>query len=227
MVHYRRELVLQRIMLHRPMTVIEVGCGPDPLVVWLARGGGTWAHWHIVEPASAFVEASRVKISGAALKNVTIHEAFFEDVDLGTIKPDMIICAGLLHEVPSSEEMLRRLANAMGPRTVLHASVPNAKSFHRRLAKAMGLISSLDELSQRNTDLDQRRVFDLQGLVTDVERAGMRITSTGGFLIKPFTHTQMEGISDILSPDVLDGLNVLGREHPEWASEIWAEAVLS
>jgi 2-polyprenyl-3-methyl-5-hydroxy-6-metoxy-1,4-benzoquinol methylase len=227
MVHYRRELVLQRMMLHKPMTVIEVGCGFDPLVVWLAQRGGTWTQWHIVEPSSAFAEASRTKILSAGLGNVTLHEAFFEDVDLREIMPDMLICAGLLHEVPSSGDMLRHLANAMGPDTVLHVSVPNATSFHRRLAQAMGLISDLRELSQRNTDLDQRRVFDRQGLVAEMERSGLRITATGGFLVKPFTHTQMESMKDVLSHEVLDGLNVLGQEHPDWASEIWAEAVLA
>jgi phage gp16-like protein len=91
----------------------------------------------------------------------------------------------------------------------------------------MGLISSLHELSQRNTNLDQRRVFDLEGLVAEMELSGMRVTSTGGFLVKPFTHAQMEGIKEVVSREVLDGLNVLGQENPDWASEIWAEAVLA
>jgi 2-polyprenyl-3-methyl-5-hydroxy-6-metoxy-1,4-benzoquinol methylase len=227
MVHYRRELVLERLMLHKPATIIEVGCGLDPLVVSLAERGGTWAHWHVVEPAAAFGEACREKVLRFGLENVTIHEAYFEKAQIEVTSPDMIICAGLLHEVPSSREMLWRLAETMGPRTTLHASVPNAKSFHRRLARAMGLISSLHELSQRNTNLDQRRVFDLEGLVAEMEQSGMRVTSTGGFLVKPFTHAQMEGIKEVVSREVLDGLNVLGQENPDWASEIWAEAVLA
>jgi trans-aconitate methyltransferase len=227
MVHYRRELVLERLMLHRPRTVIEVGCGLESLVVPLAARGGSWDRWHVVEPAAAFVEACRTGIARSGLGNVTVHEAFFEETQLRDIAPDIIVCAGLLHEVPSSAALLQRLAETMGPGTTLHVNVPNATSFHRRLAKSMGLISDLREFSRRNTDLDQRRVFDMVGLVNEIETSGMRVTTTGGYLVKPFTHAQMEAIGPVLSREVLNGLNELGRENPDWASEIWAEAVLT
>lgn len=224
MVHYRRELLIQRLLLHKPKTIIEIGCGRDPIVAVLAERGVVWDDWHVVEPAAAFVEACRRSVQDNGLANVTVYEGFFEDVQIDVPDPDMIVCSGLLHEVPSSLEFLQRVASAMGPRTLFHASVPNASSFHRRLAQAMGLISSLNELSARNSALDQRRVFDLGGLVAEIESSGLRITGTGGFLIKPFTHAQMESLGALLSPDVLDGLNVLGQENPDWASEIWAEA---
>ena len=227
MVHYRRELVVRRFAMHRPRTVIEVGCGLVPLPVELAGRGGTWDHWHVVEPASAFIAAAREGIAQAGLDNVTVHAGFFEEVGLRHVRPDMIICAGLLHEVPSSLGLLRHVADTMAAETVLHVSVPNAASFHRRLARAMGLIERLDQFSQRNADLDQRRVFDMEMLVSDLERTGLRVTETGGILIKPFSHAQMEGLGAVLSREVLDGLDVLGQEHPEWASEIWAEAVLA
>jgi hypothetical protein len=91
----------------------------------------------------------------------------------------------------------------------------------------MGLIYSLDEFSRRNIDLDQRRVFDLGGLLAEMKLSGMRVTSTGGYLVKPFTHAQMEVLASVLSREVLDGLNELGKENPDWASEIWVEAVLA
>jgi 2-polyprenyl-3-methyl-5-hydroxy-6-metoxy-1,4-benzoquinol methylase len=227
MVRYRRELVLQRLMIHKPGTVIEVGCGIESLVVPLAERGGTWDHWHIVEPAAAFVEACSAGIARAGLENVTVHHAFFEETQLRNIAPDMIVCAGLLNEVPSSLEMLRRIAETMRDGTMLHVNVPNATSLHRRLAKSMGLMASLDELSGRAVLLDQRRVFDLGSLLAEIERSGMRVTSKGGYLVKPFTHAQMEAIGPVLTQDVLDGLYELGKEHPDWASEIWAEAVLA
>jgi ubiquinone/menaquinone biosynthesis C-methylase UbiE len=124
LVNYRRELVLQRLMLHRPATVIEVGCGLESLVVPLAQRGGSWDHWHVVEPAAAFVEACSAGISRSGLGNVTLHKAFFEETRFKDIAPDMIICAGLLNEVPSSLELLRRLADTMGPGTTLHVNVP-------------------------------------------------------------------------------------------------------
>lgn len=226
MVHYRRTTGLERISQQRPRKVIEVGCGLDPWVVAYARAGGTWDQWHVVEPAHAFAEACRTGVREAGLANVTIHEAFFEEARLDNVDPDMIVCAGLLHEVPSSTYLLKALARAMRPGTVLHVSVPNANSFHRRLAQAMGLISNLTDLSARNTKLDQRRVFDLDELTAQVRGAGLHVTETGGLLVKPFTHAQMESLGPLLSRPMLDGLDALARTHPDWASEIWAEAVL-
>jgi SAM-dependent methyltransferase len=226
MVHYRRAAGLERLTLHRPRRVIEVGCGLDPWVVAYARAGGTWDQWHVVEPAHIFADACRTGVREAGLANVTIHEAFFEAARLDRVDPDMIVCAGLLHEVPSSTDLLESLARAMRPGTVLHVSVPNANSFHRRLAQAMGLISNLTELSARNIKLDQRRVFDLDELAAQIRGAGLRVTETGGLLVKPFTHAQMESLGPILSRQMLDGLDALARTHPDWGSEIWAEAVL-
>jgi SAM-dependent methyltransferase len=227
MVHYRRDLVIQRLLHHRPRIVIEVGCGIESALVSLAQRGGTWTHWHVVEPASAFVDLCRRGIDEAGLGNVTVHQSFFEDARLDGIVPDMIVCSGLLHEVPSSLALLRHMAARMAPGTILHANVPNASSFHRRLARAMGLISNLTDLSQRNVALDQRRVFDMAGLVAEIESCGMRVVSTGGLLVKPFSHAQMEALGSVLTGDVLDGLNIMAQEDPGLASEIWAEAVLA
>ncbi len=114
MVHYRRELLIQRLMLHRPKTIIEIGCGSDPLVTVLAKRGVVWDDWHVVEPAAAFVESCRRSVQENGLTNVTVYEGFFEDVQIDVPDPDMIICSGLLHEVPSSVEFLQRVAFCNG-----------------------------------------------------------------------------------------------------------------
>ena len=67
MVHYRRKLVLDRLALHKPKTVIEVGCGPDLTVEAWAKAGGTWESWIIVEPAPAFAQTARARIAAAGL----------------------------------------------------------------------------------------------------------------------------------------------------------------
>ena len=138
-----------------------------------------------------------------------------------------VICAELLQEVPSSTTLLRQIAVAMGSNSVLHINVANAASFHRRLALAMGLITNLADFSARNTMLDQRRVYDADLLKSELEQAGLKVSETGGILLKPLTHRQLEAASDVFTRDVLEGLNALGCQYPSWASEIWAEAVLA
>jgi hypothetical protein len=225
MVHYRRKLVLDRLALHKPKTVIEVGCGPDLTVEAWAKAGGTWESWIIVEPAPAFAQTARARIAAAGLTGVVLKEAFFEEAGLNEAAPDLLLCAGLMHEVPSASALVSALTCTMGSNTILHVNVPNATSFHRRLAKAMGMVDDLATLSDRNRELDQRRVYDAIDLEATLQAGGLRVTEAGGILVKPFTHGQMEKAKNFLTRSVLDGLDILGRAHPDWASEIWAEAV--
>ena len=89
----------------------------------------------------------------------------------------------------------------------------------------MGLIADTQEISARNLSLLQHRVFNMRSLQADLAIAGMRVIDEGGYLVKPFTHAQMEQVSQLLGGGVLDGLFHLGREMPELASEIFVEVV--
>lgn len=226
MVHYRRLVVLERLSRHRPDVVVEIGCGSELLYDAWRKGGGNASCWVTVEPASQF--ASLVRASG--LPNFHLVDDFFEQAidrvnKILPRKPDMIICSGLLHEVPSAIALLRAIYAVMGEATQLHINVPNAGSLHRRLAHTMGLITDTRAMSERNISLMQHRVYDLPALHADLAEAGLRVIESGGFLIKPFTHAQMEQLTLLLGEPILDGLFELGRELPELSSEIWVEAV--
>ena len=139
----------------------------------------------------------------------------------------VVICSSILHEVPSSQAMLKAIRTTMDSRSLLHVNVPNAASLHRRLAMAMGLISALDTMSERNILLQQHRIYDFASLTGDLEQAGFTVLQKGGYLVKPFTHQQMEAISPVLGKIVLDGLFELGKREPELASEIFINAKIA
>jgi hypothetical protein len=103
-------------------------------------------------------------------------------------------------------------------------NVPNATSFHRLLAKSMGLINDIKSPSTRNTELLQHRVYDVSSLRKEIEAIGLVMVGNGGYLVKPFTHAQMESISPYIGEDVFDGLFHLGKSLPDLASEIFIEA---
>lgn len=113
---------------------------------------------------------------------------------------------------------------------MLFADVPNARSMHRRLALAMSIIESLADLTERDQSHQQHRVFTSDTFRQTVEQAGLRVTDSGGNFIKLITHTQMEVLicafeaAGLPAQDILDGLDKLGKEHPEWAAEIVVEA---
>ncbi len=226
MVSYRRQLLLERLRAHRPRTVLEIGCGSELLCGQFFAQGGSVDQWTIVEPGAGFAQAARAQSS--AEPSLGVIEAFFEDVAVELAQrgsaPEFVICSSLLHEVTDGAALLDAIALVMDWSSVVHINVPNANSFHRRLAQSMGLVKDVKERSERNVNLQQQRVFDLESLRSHVARAGMRVIDHGGYFVKPFTHAQMELIQDDIGPAVLDGLYQLGKEAPEWASEIFVEA---
>lgn len=221
MVHYRRALVLERLAHHRPGTVIELGCGADLQARGYHDAGGQWTEWVIVEPSQIFADHARAD----PLPGLRVVQGFFEDVtDQVPEGADLLLCSGLLHEVPDADRLVAAMRARMGRDTILHVNVPNACSMHRRLARAMGLIGDVKAKSQRNESLQQPRVFDLPDLAAQLERHGLSITATGGHLVKPFTHKQMEPLVADLGRGVMDGLYELGKQMPDLASEIYVEA---
>jgi SAM-dependent methyltransferase len=224
MVGARQRLILELLGRVRPGVVLEVGCGIDMLGARVAQARLPVEQWVIVEPAEQFFDAARSLAMGAT--RVDVIRGFLEDsVDAIRVRcvrpPDFIVCSGLLNEVERPESVLRAARNLLGPSGTLHANVPNAFSLHRRLGRAMGIIESESELTRRNRELAQYRVFDLDGLADLAASAGFRVIEKGGYFLKPFTHAQMEAIAGVLSEQMLDGLWRLGRELPELASEIY------
>lgn len=226
MVHYRRRLLIERLELHRPEVIVEIGCGSELLFEHWLDSGGHADHWIIVEPAHRFALIARE----SQLPNLHVLEDFFENVvariqSLLPREPDLVICSCLLHEVPDSAKLLEAIRAIMGKASILHLNVPNAASLHRQLAKAMGLIDDLKAMSSRNVSLMQHRVYDQNSLHADVVEANLRVIESGAYLLKPFTHDQMKQVAPLLGDAVMDGLFQLGKEFTELSSEIWVEAL--
>ncbi len=224
MVSARQRVILEMLEKLKPGVVLEIGCGSDPLAGHVEKAGIALEQWLIVEPGEAFLQSARsVRIGSARME--LIH-GFIEDaVDAVKARcirpPELVICSGLLNEVEEPELILRTARALLAPAGVLHVNVPNAHSLHRRLARAMGLIRTENQMTERNKQLAQYRVFDFDGLVDVAERAGLRVVERGGYFLKPFTHAQMEALGGLLSQSMLDGLWQLRREMPEQASEIF------
>lgn len=228
MVHYRRRQILDTLRAYRPNTVVEVGCGSEFLYKHYIAQNGVAERWIIVEPSVNFAEAARAaNMPNAVILQMGIEEAATSIATLLGGPPDQVICSSLLHEVADADRVVACIAGLLGSSGRLHVNVPNAGSMHRRLAVAMGLIKDASELSARNQSLQQHNVFTIDTLKSLLDRHQLVPDDMDGYLIKPFTHKQMEDICVILGTDeqsVLDGLNKLGRAYPEWASEIYINA---
>ncbi len=224
-VAYRRQVLIEQLLALRPNVVLEIGCGTELLYEHYLKLAAPVKSWIVVEPARQFAQ----KACEAALPGMKVIEGFTEE-SLPLIQsalpqsPEFVICAGVLQEVPSAASLLNAIRAIMDQNSVLHVNVPNAASFHRRLALSMGLIPTLDTMSESNILMQQRCVYDIESLTSDLHDAGFTIIGQGGFFIKPFTQLQMQSIVPLLGNDVLDGLFEMGKNLPELASEIYVNA---
>ena len=224
MVHARQRCIVELIKQTKPEVVIEIGCGNDQLFSLLTECDFI-RKWVIIEPADAFVKHASETFKGDS--RVQVVQGFVENVEPSEVSLcDLCIVSGMLHEVQKPLDILlaaRKLVKSGG---MIHANVPNALSMHRQLAVNMGLIPSVYEVSDRNKSLSQYHLFDMQSLETLIVQTGLSVEAKGGYLVKPFTHKQMEALSGVVGDAVLDGLWLLGKQYPELASEIYINATL-
>lgn len=222
LVEYRKKWVLDIIKKNNHKTILEVGCGTNPLYDYFPD----FELLTILEPSKLFHD---ITVEDIAKKNlgdrVEIFENYFEDAidEVDAREYDLIIISALLHEVPDLDKFFTRLKELVKPGTVVHIDVPNGNSLHRLLAVEMGLIKSQMEMSNLNIQYQQNRVFDLKSLEKLATDYDFTIIEKGSYFIKPFTHAQMQKMIDneIIDTKVLDGFYKLIKYLPDFGSEIY------
>ncbi len=223
-VEYRRRAVLERLAESGAQRILEVGCGRDPL----SRHADGYRSWTIVEPAEAFA-AQAVQLTAGDPRVRVVASTIEAAAASRTFAPgdfDFIVLSSLLHELPDPPGVLRGVRALCTHGTRVHCNVPNAGSFHRELAVAMGLIPAVDTPSAQQVALQQARIYQLAALEAELTDAGFRVVARGGYLLKPFTHAQMQALvtGGTIDRAMLEGLYRLGKKFPALASEIWVDA---
>jgi SAM-dependent methyltransferase len=212
--------VLERVAAHAPSRLLEIGCGEAPLFTDLPG-----LEVVVVEPTAAFAAHARALAAGRP--EVSVVEDLAERVDAAALgRFDVVVLSCLLHEVPDPQALLAAARRSCRPGGRLHVNVPSARSLHRLLAVAMGLMADPAATSDTQRRMQQRGIYDAEGLEAELRAAGFAVRERGGILVKPFTHAQMQRLVDdgFLTPELLDGLAVLATTNPEFASELWVDA---
>ena len=215
---YRRKKVLEVIDHFRPKTILEIGCGLEPLFCHTDKE----IQFTIVEPSEKFCE--NAKRLSADSKNVTCIRGFFEEeVNKLEKEYDMVICSGLLQEVSDPVKLINAIKLVCDRETIIHINVANMYSVHRLLGVELGILEDVFEQSEANKILQQNTNFDMKRLRTMVENSGLDILEEGSFFIKPFSHKQMEAMMEqhIIDDHVLEGLYNLSKYMPQFGSEIY------
>jgi len=216
---YRKRKIVESLTRYHPRSILEIGCGLDPIFAHYAD----FAQMVVVEPGDAFARHAR-ELARARTGISVVHGTLEDSAEALARTPyDFIILSSLLHEVANADALLRATASLCSSATVVHVNVPNALSFHRLLAREMGLIGDLKERSDVQQRMQQSRTFDLETLSELVVDNGFEVVEQGTFFIKPFTHAQMSVLQadGLLTDRMLDGLYGLSVAFPDNGSEIY------
>jgi 2-polyprenyl-3-methyl-5-hydroxy-6-metoxy-1,4-benzoquinol methylase len=197
-----------------PGEVLDLGCADGVLTSALAR-----YHRRVVAVDGSPVRVERTRAATADLP-VTVLQGYFEEIDPGG-PFDAVVMACILEHLDDPVALLRRCAGWLRPGGVVAAVVPHGRSLHRRAGVHMGLLADLDALGEADDALDHKRTYTIDLLRREYEQAGLRVTATGGILLKPLPNS---GMAQTLqhNPKLIDAWEALGRELPDLAAEIYA-----
>ncbi|HKS22192.1 MAG TPA: methyltransferase domain-containing protein [Thermoanaerobaculia bacterium] len=221
LVRVRRKVVLEALARYAHGTILEVGCGLEPLFRFVDDG----AAFTIVEPSPEFVQNARALAEGRAVRVV---EGFLETASLPETF-DFIVVSSLLHEVSDPAALLAAVRSRCHAGTTVHFNVPNVRSFHRLLALESGLIGDLFEQSETERRFQRHTRFDRERLEALLRANGFEVLDCATYFVKPFTHAQMDALvqSGTCGPEVIEGLDRMTKYMPDMGCEIYANVRLT
>jgi len=206
---YGVKMLLPRL---RGPHVLELSCGEGGMTKWL---GEKFSRVTTVDGSKALIEKARRAVT---TNNVVFHCNTFEEFE-PKIQFNSIIMSRTLEHIEHPVPLLQRIRRWLGAGARVFIIVPNACSLNRRIGRAMGMISRLDELTERDRRVGHFRVYSKATLEADIREAGLRAVYWDGIFLKPLSDAQVQDWPEKL----LDAFWQVGRELPEWCTEIYVE----
>ena len=162
--------------------VCEMGYGEG---ITAAQLSDYFSSYDIIEGASSLCQKAECE-----LENAKVLHCLFEDYSPAK-KYDLVLALHVLEHVDKPQEILKVIESWLNPGGVVVILVPNKNSLHRVFARGMNLISSLDELSERDIQVGHQRVYGLDELHAEVIEAGFEVTEERGFFLKSLPNSMM------------------------------------
>ena len=217
-VKIRRKEVLKAISKFKPKSILEVGCGLDPLFTELQY----FEEYFLVEPQSEFIKNAKLLIDGN--EKFTFINDKIENVvsTFKNTKIDFISLSSLLHEVEEPDLILKSIYNISNSKTIVYIDVPNMYSFHRLLGVELGLIKKISSDTLMHKRFNRKNNFDKKKLERLVLKAGFKVINCFSFFIKPFSHSQMQLMlkNEIISDKTLEALGEIVKFFPDHGSSL-------
>ena len=149
-----------------------------------------------VDRAPAYLE----RASARDLRGARFLEADVVELDLGE-KFDHVVLANIVHEVPDAGALFATATRHLGPDGCLHVSLQNPQSIHRLVGQEMGVISQLDEVSDRGRQYETLELYGADDLAAFGAAVGLTVAHRAGVMLKPLPNDLM---ADLPEP-ILEG----------------------
>lgn len=168
---------------HGP-AVLDLPCGDGLLTSMFSE--------HFERVVGVDASSSHLAMARERLPGVEFHESLIEDLELDE-KFDTVFMLNVLEHVEDPTAVLRKAAEFLKDDGVLIVHVPNANAINRRIAVLMGTLESCEELSPFDINVaGHRRSYTLETLTAEIERAGLKVKSTGGVFYKMLSTPQID-----------------------------------
>ena len=200
---------LEVLRFVRAPSVLDIGCG----IGFLARILAGEAKLVVaLDGSPAKIErASQVN----AAPNITYVCSMIDDWTPSHIF-DTVVATNVLEHVPDAGAFLRRCYAMLGQDGRLIVTVPNALGLHKRIGKSMGMVDDYYALTAADLAKGHHHVYDRQILEQEITAAGFNIVHSGGILLKPLSHSQMES----WDAKVVNALYEVGKDLPDYCSSL-------
>jgi len=196
----------------RGESLLDMPCGDGTLTSALAKRFNRVVG---VDASSKHLAMAREALPGAEF-----HEALIEEFE--TIERfDTITLLNILEHVVDPIQILKKAVSLLSKDGVLLVHVPNARAINRRLAVLMGTLTDCEELSPFDVQVvGHRRSYSLNSLTADIEKAGLRVSATGGVFYKSLSTPQMDWfLKNGLWEEGGFGWGRVGAEKKDWKME--------
>lgn len=152
--------------------------------------------------------------------NVETYVSLFEDFNPKK-KYTNILIGHVLEHVSDPVAILKRCKEWKSDDGVVLAAVPSSGSLHRLAGVKLGFIKDVSELNETDLKAGHRRVYSTESFIEDFQKAGFRVTKSGGYWLKVIPNSQIE---KTWSEAQIQTYMEMGEEFPDIASNIYVVA---
>jgi 2-polyprenyl-3-methyl-5-hydroxy-6-metoxy-1,4-benzoquinol methylase len=172
-----------------------------------------------VEASDEAIKIAKQRFEG----KVKFENVLFEDAILPT-KYDNIVLTHVLEHIDEPASLLKRVNDEwLSDRGRFFLVCPNANAPSRQIAVKMGLLSHNTVITTAEAEHGHRITYTLDSLERDARSAGLNVIYRSGIFFKALANYQWDKLllTNIISPEYLNGCYELGQIYPDLCSSIF------